>query len=203
MKRILAATTALVASATVAHAGGLAAPTIEAPVTAPVAVIVAAPVVGAFQGGYVGGALTYGFASDYAGSTDDVDGFGAALRAGYDWQFGSWVLGLGAEYGYSDVKGTIAGTDVSLDDTKSVFARAGYALDTWLPYATLGYTWSGYDNGTTSVDLEGASYGLGVEKLFTANWSGFAEYTVNDFDDVNGVSDLDTQAVKLGVNYRF
>ncbi|ADO42842.1 outer membrane protein [Ketogulonicigenium vulgare] len=202
MKNLIVATTALVASATFAQAGGLAAPTIEAPVAAPVVIAAPAPVT-TWAGAYAGAALTYGETEGSVGGTSEsIDGVGVALRGGYDWQFGSWVLGLGAEYAYNNEDGDVFGATAERKDSAAVFARAGYALDTWLPYVSAGYTWSDAEVAGTSYDLEGATYGVGVEKLFTQNISGFAEYSFADFDDVQGVS-VEGQGVKLGVNYRF
>lgn len=199
MKKFLLTTAAVVATGTTAFAGGVAAPVVE-PVIAPVYV---APVpVGNWQGGYVGANLSWGQAG-VSGLSDDLDGGGAALRGGYDWQNGNTVFGLGAEYDFGELKRSFGGTEAKVKDAATLFARVGYDAGDWLPYASLGYTWAKAETATLSDDIDGYTLGLGVERKFTPNWAGFAEITHTDFGDIAPGVDADMQKLKLGVNYRF
>lgn len=245
MRSYLKASAAILAlSATSAVAGGAVAPVVDVqPIAAPV---IAAPVP-AWTGGYVGGNLNFGKANlDAAGELNDLrreaqdelgislprtlaepDGASAALRAGYDWQAGRAVFGLGAEYNFAKYKSGLNGIygdildevgidgEVRVKNTATVFARAGYLInDNLLGYGLLGYTRakgeaSGSFEGESaseSVTLSGATFGLGAEYLVNANWSAYAEYTYTDFGDVrdtDGWLEADLSQVKLGVNYRF
>ena len=204
MKKFLLSTAALVVTAGAALAGGVAAPIVE-PVIAPVVVPVVP--VGAWQGGYLGGNVSWGKA-EISGLGGDFDGAGLALRGGYDWQNGNTVFGLGVDYDFGEQKRDLApGVEGVVKNAGNVFARLGYDANGWLPYAAVGYTWAKAETNTGfSSDLDGYTIGLGVERKFTPNWSGFAEVTHTDFGQVKGLPsgfDGELQKVKLGVNYRF
>lgn len=234
----------LAVSATSAAAGGAVAPVVDVqPITVPVT-STPAP---AWSGGYVGGNLNFGKANlDAAGELNDLrreaedelgislprtlakpDGASAALRAGYDWQAGRAVFGLGAEYNFANYKSGLNGfygdvfdevgadAEVRVKNAATVFARAGYLInDNLLGYGLLGYTrakgkvsasFEG-ESDSESVTLSGATFGLGAEYLVNANWSAYAEYTYTDFGDVrdtDGWLEADLSQIKLGVNYRF
>lgn len=211
-----------------ASAGGLSGPVYE-----PVAVVpyVVAPIT-SWTGGYVGGNLTYGNAKikatgnlgsavDTAGlnrTLSEPDGFSGGLRAGYDWQSGAGVFGVGGEYNLGKYSAGLTGdynatvdADVKIKDAGTIFARAGYAFNNNLMgYGLLGYTWA---NGkassggvTESRSLDGATYGVGAEYKFNTNWSSYAEYTYTDFgkiENTNGDLKANLGQVKIGVNYRF
>ena len=209
-----------------AFAGDLSAPVVEAPV------MVAEPVVvPTWTGGYVGGNVNYGFGSldatdafaaalaggGFGSNLSEPDGVNGALRAGYDWQFGRGVFGLGGEYNFGSYEGVgegaLAGSglNVEIEDVATIFARAGYAVnDQFLAYGLLGYTQAEgtatQGGGSQTEDLDGVTFGLGGEYLFTQNWSGYGEYTYTDFGDIDntgGQLEADLHQVKFGVNYRF
>ena len=212
-----------------AWAGGLTVPVIDQPISVqPVAVI--APL--DWAGGYVGGNLGYGTAeieaqdilalqTDALGISRTLfkpDGLTAGLRGGYDWQRGQFVFGLGGEYTLgdrdsgledADTAATLSNPTATLSEVGRVFGRVGYATGPWLPYALLGYSTakleiSGPDGG--EGDIEGVTAGIGVERRFMGNFSGYGEYSYTDFGDVAGADDqisVDLNEIRLGVNYRF
>ncbi len=189
----------------------------------------------AWTGGYVGANLNYGEASaDAAGADGDTlsllglsttlsepDGYGGSVRAGYDWQMGQGVFGLGVEYNFGELTGDVDGEGAPrlgvdgtlvIDEMATVFARAGYAVsDQFLAYGLLGYstassTATSLAGASENRDLEGYTAGLGGEYKFTQNWSTYAEYTYTDFgtvSDTDGNLEIDLHQVRLGVNYRF
>lgn len=189
----------------------------------------------AWTGGYVGANLNYGEANvDAAGEAGDFltglglsetlskpDGWGGSVRAGYDWQMGQGVFGLGVEYNFGELTGDLdptlttalgePDTSVVLDEMATVFARAGYAVnDQFLAYGLLGYSRAtgtfSTAAGSESEDLDGYTAGLGGEYKFTQNWSTYLEYTYTDFgtvSDTDGNLEIDLHQVRLGVNYRF
>lgn len=187
----------------------------------------------AWTGGYVGANLNYGEADvDATGDTADLltlggfstnlsepDGYGGSIRAGYDWQMGQGVFGLGVEYNFGEVEGDLdtdlttalgePDTSIVIDEMATVFARAGYAVsDQFLAYGLLGFSRAtgtiSSAAGSESEDLEGYTAGLGGEYKFTQNWSTYVEYTYTDFGSLDD-SDIETDLhqVRLGVNYRF
>lgn len=217
-----------VLAAGTANAGGFNPPTVEA---SPVVVSTPAPY--SWAGAYVGGNLNYGEAKAKAAgefgselSSEGIsktlakpDGMSAALRAGYDWQFGNVIAGLGGEYNLGQYKSGLSGmwgdelpdVDVKVKNVATLFARLGYAFDDhWMGYGLLGYSWgkgkiSGYGE-SESVDLDGMSYGLGVSYAIDQKWSAYGEYTFTDFgkvDKTDGNLKAELQQIKLGVNYRF
>lgn len=213
-------------SAVAAMAGGYTAPVVEA---APVAPVIVPVLPTGWDGAYIGGNVNWGKSKVEAkdGLADlglgkkisEPDGTSGALRAGYDWQVGHGVYGLGAEYNFGKYKDSVndayatalgADGDVKIDKAGTLFARAGYAFnDNWLAYGLLGYTWADakYDDGASQKKgVDGVTYGLGAEYKFNQNWSSYLEYAYTDlgsFDTSVGKADADLQQIKLGVNYRF
>lgn len=232
MKRNISLAIASFLIASPAFAGSL------APVYTEPAPMVPAPMpmmTPAWTGGYVGANLNYGEASaDATGADGDTlsllglsstlsepDGWGGSVRAGYDWQMGQGVFGLGFEYNFGELTGDVDGEGAPvlgvdgtlvIDEMATVFARAGYAVsDQFLAYGLLGYsrassTATDLAGGTESRDLDGYTAGLGGEYKFTQNWSTYLEYTYTDFGTVSGTDgnlEVDLHQVRLGVNYRF
>lgn len=178
-----------------------------------------------WQGAYAGGALTWGSGSidakgdtaaalDAAGFDSTVaepEGFGAALRGGYDWDLGRAVLGVGGTYDFMkpDDKTYVPST-LEISKLATLFARVGYDAGPWMPYALAGYSWAEVEEtfpGTSeTVDLDGYTVGLGLERRFNPRWSGFAEYTYTDFgdiDDVEGDLESDHHRVSIGARIMF
>jgi len=92
------------------------------------------------------------------------------LQAGYNWQFGRYVLGLESDFQLSQLSGDTASTRVdvrsgavtgTLQNTMNLplsgtlRARAGFALDRWLFYATAGGTYGEFDKDSTFTTSTG------------------------------------------------
>lgn len=225
------------ASATSSLAGGTVAPVVE---VQPV-VVAPANLPTTWTGGYVGANINYGqseleavddlsdFLSDEGLSSTlaEPDGTSAAIRAGYDWQAGRGVFGLGAEYNVGKYEGGLSGeygdaldfvgasADIEVKNAATIFARAGYLVnDSFLAYGLLGYTrakaeLSASFEGETesgSETLSGATFGIGGEYKFGPRWSAYAEYAYTDFgdlEDTDGQLEADLSQVKFGANFRF
>lgn len=219
MKHIAFVSALAIAAATAAHAGGPVVPAPE-PVIAPVAVV--APMT-TWQGAYLGGSLVRGDGSidgtddlEAAGTLGDLEGFGGALRLGYDAQFNKAVLGAGASYDFGTYDDSRNGLDSEISDIATVFLRAGYDMGQWMPYILAGYSWGSTELSlgdlSAEQDIDGYTVGLGGEYRFGAKWAGFAEITYTDFDELDcddsapgsacGL-EADLTRVNLGVNYRF
>jgi outer membrane immunogenic protein len=159
--------------------------------------VVTAAGANAFSPGYCDGAARSPVAAD--GCSSDSDGSLAGVRAGYDVQFGSFVVGGQVEYsvlnGAEDSVTGFSTTPASyiftrkLDDLAAVRARIGYAYGPALLYATGGYasgdiTNSFYSsngaNSFTGSDDDGRSDGYqaggGVEYMLAPNLSVTGEY---------------------------
>ena len=167
----------------------------------------------------------------------DVDGFIGGAHAGYNWQSGQWVFGIEADIDYADVSGgsdffyNTGITEVEgrlgfeSDWQASLRLRAGYAVDTWLFYATGGVavghaelSASGiYEFGIPFSNSDdnmhtGWTVGAGMEKAFTPNWIGRFEVRYTDFSkedyDLGPAgdpieADWDQTAVSVGISYKF
>ena len=157
----------------------------------------------AFSSGFCGGranGTTPGVGCDE--DNDDVD---YGLRAGYDMQFGNFVLGGLVEVSRSEIEDSVAAfstTPARYTMTRELQAvvaarlRAGLALSNVLVYATGGYAVGLVDrsfstsNGVNSFietargdDAQGFQYGGGAEFAISPNWRFGAEYIRTELDD--------------------
>lgn len=195
MKFVFAAIAATVTAGS-AFAGGYVAPVVEpAPVVAVTPVAVSND--GDWTGFYAG--LQYGQGnfelSDDTSSVDsDFDAYG--LHGGYQHDFGKYVLGGELDYNKLDLD------EVEGDgDLTRLRGRAGYDMGRFQPYATLGVA----HLSTDDLSETGITYGVGAEFKATERLSVGAEYTMNDFSDVDNVDglDVDTDMVQLRASFRF
>ena len=180
--------------AVTAHAGGYVAPVVE-PAPAPVVAPVAAPV-SDWTGFYAG--LQYGqgdadVSFDGDSVSSDFDAYG--VHGGYNRDFGQFVLGGELDYNRIDLD------EAGEGDLVRLRGRAGYDRGRFMPYVSL---------GAAHVDAEDLSetaftYGIGADFKVTERVTLGAEYTRQDFDDVNDVSglDLDTDMVQVRASFRF
>ncbi len=140
---------------------------------------------------------------------DESDGFVGGAHIGYNFQFGSIVLGAeadieatslggGGNYAYVDAFGNEYsvenGNDV--DFQGSVRGRLGFAFDRALIYATGGFAFADfsgndrtfvgpfgtYFNGKDDGVEWGYTVGAGVEYAFTNNLTARVEYRYTNFD---------------------
>jgi outer membrane immunogenic protein len=210
MKKILLASVALFGFAGAASAADL--PMRAAP---PAPVIAAAPIF-TWTGFYVGVNAGYGWSNDDFDAVDFADdeddgGFVGGAQVGYNYQIGSFVVGLEGDIQYADF-GAEGAFDVDGDgDEDGVFessdwfgtvrARAGVAFGQALIYATGGFAFADDSTGWTA--------GGGVEYAFTNNLSLKVEgLYVNlendddfDFDGFDGETDFGV--IRAGLNFRF
>jgi outer membrane immunogenic protein len=153
---------------------------------------------------------TAGFPS-FAGVDNHMAGVIAGGQAGYNWQSGSMVFGIEADFQYSGMKGGIsapcppgicAGLAASFDQKMPWFGtargRVGYASMGWLIYATGGYAYTRLESnafasaGGLAVDIRrdenrhGWTAGGGIEVAFAGNWTAKVEYLFMDFGKHNG-----------------
>jgi outer membrane immunogenic protein len=141
--------------------------------------------------------LGFGLATA-GGGTMSAIGFTGGAVAGYNQQFGAYVVGVETDFSYLGVHGTqdaIASgfTNVSEHDSfqtnwlGTLRVRAGFAWDNWLFYTTGGGAagdhnfngvirmW-GVVNPSGSVTSVGWTAGLGMERMFAGGWTTTLEY---------------------------
>ncbi|NKB83148.1 outer membrane protein [Brucella grignonensis] len=186
-----------------------------------------------WNGAYLGGQIGYGWGkSRFDGGLDvKPDGFLGGLYAGYNFDLGnSVVLGIDGDVTYNNLKDSAAiyndaGVDTGVDiESKlrwsgAVRARAGYAVDRFLPYIAGGVAFGsvkntlddGVDSISQSKTLTGWTAGAGVDYAATDNVIvrleyRYTDYGHKDFDFDTSTSTRDkfkTNEVRLGVAYKF
>jgi outer membrane immunogenic protein len=236
MKKILLSSVALLGLTAVASAADL--PSRRAP-----APMVAAVPVFTWTGFYVGVNAGYGWNSGdsqyvdpafgYTSSGNDDGGFIGGAQIGYNYQIGQFVVGVETDIQYANTgnsnSGYYAGYYGGNDDSDGYFgtvrARAGFAFDRALIYATGGLAYGdlgnnnyygltntsfgyGYDNGD-DVNV-GWTVGGGVEYAFTNNLTAKLEGLYVNLDTKNsgglyytGNGDTEFGVVRAGLNYKF
>ena len=198
MKLASAAVLASTAFAGAAFAGSLSEPVIEPVMTAPVP----APNLGGdWTGFYTGLQLGYSEADTNFGVDGDNGSYG--FHAGYNYDFGRFVLGGELDYDKKDIDlDDAAGvTQGSIDSVARAKIKGGYDLGNTLVYAT-----GGYARADTSMgDEDGSFYGIGMDYKITEQYSVGAELLEHKFDDVGGVSGADADVTTFNVrgSYRF
>ena len=166
-------------------------------IAAATAAVLATPgLAGEWTGAYVGLGV---------GSTD-IDGPGAAdgddvtygIHAGYDYDFGDWVVGGELEYDRTDIN---LGNGVAVaDNIGRLKFKAGYDFGDILGYAVVGAA-----RAQTSIgDDTGAVYGLGLAYAVNERFTISGELLRHDFNNFNGLgSDLTANSVNIRASYRF
>lgn len=157
----------------------------------------------AFSPGFCGGTNVTNAAAGGCRGDDDKDPE-FSVRAGYDYQFGQWVVGAVGEYSQAQFNDAVTGFSTTpagytfnrkLTDVWALRARGGYAFGETLAYVTGGFAQGSVDHSfsTTNTansftrtggdDAKGYQIGLGVEHRFTPNISVGVEYLRTDLDD--------------------
>jgi predicted porin len=190
---ILALTAATAMAAAPVMAGSIdAAPADPVPM-APVAPV-AAPLGGDWTGAYAG--LSLGRLDTQAAGTSETGGI-YGLHAGYDYDFGAFVMGGEAEFQAGDGY-EIGGVDV--DNVTRLKLRAGYDAGRTLIYGTAGAARIDTSLGTAN----GPVGGVGVEYRLTDRFSIGSEALIHRFDDIGGSGvDADAQSYSLRGTLRF
>lgn len=217
MKKVLLTTTALIALgiAPAAAADLAARPYTKAP---PMAVAYN------WSGFYLG--AMGGYAQEDADAFALSGGF-AGGTAGYNWQTGSFVLGVEADAAWADVGATVgivpglASIDYTIRSMGTVRGRVGYAFDSVLLYGTGGYAWSDNRLSATALGVSvsdsqfhsGWTVGAGVEVMFAPKWSVKAEYLYKSLEGATyfsgtvpggvPIGTINLNSVQVGVNYHF
>lgn len=147
------------------------------------------------------------------GCRDDNDGVEAGVRAGYDMQFGSFVVGGLVEYSVNDVQDSVTGFSTTpanyvftrqLESTLAARARVGYAMGPALIYGTGGYA-SGQFKNTFTTSNQANSFNETVEGDDGDGWQagGGVEWALGRGLTVTGEYlytslDVDSPVIRVG-----
>src|SRR5712692_5662863 len=175
----------LSAAATMLIAGPASAADLAVKAPPPGAAYIASP----WDGLYIGGNLGYGETSfDFPGISLHGNGVVGGFQAGYNKQFGTFVLGLETDFDLTSIKNTTAGVDTKLPWFGTTRTRLGFLVN---PALLL------YGTG-------------GVPYAFTPQWSIGAEYLHVELDgpsaNIGGLSVSTKATTDLGratLNYKF
>lgn len=157
----------------------------------------------------------------------DTSGALAGGTIGYNWQFGTWVLGLEGDIDWANIKGstTNAGCFPSGSCTSentwlgTTRGRIGYAFDRWMPYVTGGAAFGNVDathpgfTGMSSTQV-GWTAGGGLEFAVINNLTAKIEYLHYDLGSftcglncgngvINDEVSFKANVVRGGLNLRF
>jgi len=224
MKKILLSATALLGLTAGAMAADLPSRVAPAPIIAPVPVFTWTGFYAGVQAGYAWGEdetrLFFGGVPfdvvpliGAAGTDYDVEGFVGGAHAGFNYQFGSIVVGVEGDIEAAGIDGDRTWTSAALPGASasaeteinfqgSLRARLGFAFDRALVYGTAGLafanienTYTAFDGVTTLTesfdDTEwGWTVGAGVEYAFTNNLTARVEYRYTQFDNYRNNSTL-------------
>jgi outer membrane immunogenic protein len=169
------------------------------------AMVVAAPAVtgGDWTGFYAGGQLGYLDVEGTGGAAGaGGDGNTYGVHAGYNYDFGLWVVGAELDYDWSDVDLVFGGATVgSVDSVWRAKLRGGYDFGSTLLYTTVGFA----EVDTTLGDASGNFWGVGLSYKVTDQFVMSGEYLKHSFDDIGDVAGLDADADTFSIraSYKF
>lgn len=194
------ATTLIAAALAFGAAPALAGNTDAAPIEQPV--VQTAPPVQSFSSpnwtGFYGG-VQLGYADVDTNVSGSNDGFIGGLTAGYDYDFGQWVLGGGLDYDFADI--SVANGAANLENVFRAKVRGGYKIGDGLLYATGGYAQAETD--TLGSD-DGYFIGGGYEHRITDQFSLGGELLYHEFDNYNSTAvDVEATTLQLRGTFRF
>ena len=184
-----------------AQAGGLTEPVIATPVATPVPVAPPVSYGGNWGGFYAGGQLGFGRLQADAFGDSDPDGARYGVHAGYNYDFGTFVLGGEIDYDATDIAD--AATGIDLDSVARLKVKAGYDAGQVLPYVTAGVAQATTSGGLDGTDT-GPFAGLGVDYQFNDRMRLGVEALQHQFDDFDGSgNDIDATTLSARVSFSF
>lgn len=161
----------------------------------------------------------------------EPDGLSGGVKAGVNFQTGSFVYGIETDFDVTDITGgfrdTVEGIGASKDEYAwqgSVRGRLGVAFDRVLVYGTGGFSYAKIKNTYTYVPLSisepiedvrtGWNIGAGVDYALTDNLILGLEYRYTEFEQFSNVSKVAfpgitgtqepvSQAARMSLSYKF
>jgi opacity protein-like surface antigen len=204
------------------------------------------PVTSTVPGGYLGGTTLPALVNGAGLQSISPKGFTGGEQIGYNWQFGKYVVGAEADWNYLHLNGAansgavgypfnpgnffVVSSYAHSDWLVTARARAGYAANNWLFYATgglavtniksdllFGDSFGALQAASANTTKFGYAAGAGVEWGLSDKWSVKGEYLHVGFGRTaaaqtastiptqvfNQSEELNADIVRLGLNYRF
>ncbi len=210
----------LSAAATIVIAGPAFAADLAVKASPPGAAYIASP----WDGLYIGGNVGYGETSfsetasvPGASASASVHGNGVVggFQAGYNKQFGTFVLGLETDFDLTSIENTTAGVSTKLPWFGTTRTRLGFLINpALLLYGTGGVAYGRVEQSVPGASVKtpgvGWAAGAGVQYAFTPQWSIGAEYLHVELDgpsaNIGGLSVSTKATTDLGratLNYKF
>ncbi|PJI91627.1 opacity protein-like surface antigen [Yoonia maricola] len=186
-----------------ASAGGISEP-IAAPAPAPVPVAPPPIDLGTdWTGFYAGGQLGFG-RLDSGAIEDDDDPEGAlyGVHAGYNYDFGSIVLGGEIDYDLTNIE--IDTPEADVESVARAKLKLGYDAGAFMPYITAGAA-RVETTDDLDGDTDGAFAGLGVSYMMSDAIILGGEVLQHEFEDVadNDGADVDATTLSLRASFKF
>ncbi len=164
-----------------------------------------------WSGYYVGVGVAYGSYSDtdgrFPGVVSSGDDVALSIHAGANHQIDDFVIGLEADLTQLDssfkvLPAPLAASRLRVNTVVSLKARAGYAFDKFLPYATAGL---GYAK-TNIAGLDGYGWvaGVGVDYKVQENLLFGVQYVHHRYNEFGGapiIADFDLFTARLSLKY--
>lgn len=152
---------------------------------------------GAYIGAEIGGANFKGSIPGLSVNNDDLIG---GIIAGYDYDLGTFVIGVGADIDFTD--NDLPGvTGRPLDRVWRLKVRGGAKIGNGLAYATGGYTNAHIDNVGSE---DGYFIGGGYEHQIMPNFTVGGEVLFHDYGNFNSTgTDIEIISYQLRGTFRF
>lgn len=157
-----------------------------------------------WTGGYAGASLGYATGdAKSANASGDLSGYGGTVFAGYQRDFGSFVLGGELEYlvgNVSDDSGSF-----EFDNATRAKVRLGYDAGRALVYGLVGGAYSSAKFADRDIDAASYLFGAGVDYRVTPRITVGGEVIADRFDDFNDktIDEASTNTVTLRAAYNF
>ena len=157
---------------------------------------------------------------DFGNTSNSAKGVIGSVRGGslggtvgYNQQIQNFVIGAEGDLAAANVQGSTGSNSAKVNSIGTLRARAGFAADRALVYATGGYA-GGQTKVTNGTDgskwLNGYAIGGGLEYAFTNNISAKAEYLYMNLGsqilfpaNLPTPSSYSSSVIRAGVNYHF
>jgi outer membrane immunogenic protein len=171
-----------------------------------------------FYGGINVGAMWGDFSGNSAtavGPTKTGGNVMGGVQGGYNWQQDRLVLGGEVDFLYTPIEAKNSAIGSFEENwTSTIRARAGYAFDKWLPYATVGLGLTNTDSkipaGSVNNTHVGYAIGAGFDYAVSDSLSWRTEFLHVDVpeesDNIAGTTftgGSSNNIVRIGANYRF
>ncbi len=166
--------------------------------SAAMAIVGSTAFAGDWTGGYVGAQVGY-LDVEPSGGLASGDSVAGGVHAGYNYDFGDWIIGAEAEYDWSSAE--IGGGAATVENVFRLKAKVGYDFGAAFGYAVAGGARAYTDN---LGDDDGWLVGAGVAYEVTPQWVVSGELLYHEFSNYNGTGvDVDATSLNLRASFRF